>query len=68
MTKLETVTFRCRGIDWPYKVWLDDGGWYWSVGSVDGTAQDEQEAHTLARRWIKEGVKGERRNSGEETR
>ena len=44
MTKFETVTFRCRGIDWTYKVWLDDGGWYWSVGSVDGTAGDEQEA------------------------
>jgi len=53
ITQSRTVTFRLRGVDWSYLLWLDERGWYWKVGSMDGIEQTEEAASGAARRYIR---------------
>ena len=53
ITQSRYVTFRHRGVDWHYKLWLDERGWYWTVGSQDGIEQTEAEASESAREYIR---------------
>ena len=53
ITQSGTILYKHRGLTWLYTIWLDDGGWYWRVGSQDGVEQTEEAASNAARDYIK---------------